>query len=270
MVSNGDGAQGFADLAAGRLFSLEGRTALVTGASGGLGRTFALALAANGANVACAARRRGRLDTLAGEIEAAGGAALATEMDVTREDSIRAAFDAAEARFGTVDVLVNNAGTAGMGPVLDVRLGDWRRVMEINLDAVMRIAQEAGRRMVAAGVPGSIVNIASVLGLEVRKGVAAYAVSKAGVIQLTRVLALELARHQIRVNALAPGYVETEMNTEFLASEAGRKMIAQMPQRRTGSARELAGALLLIASGAGGYMTGSTILIDGGQSLVMP
>jgi NAD(P)-dependent dehydrogenase (short-subunit alcohol dehydrogenase family) len=124
--------------------------------------------------------------------------------------------------------------------------------------------------MVAAGVPGSIVNIASVLGLEVRKGVAAYAVSKAGVIQLTRVLALELARHRIRVNALAPGYVETEMNTEFLQSETGQKMIAQMPQRRTGSARELAGALLLAASGAGGYMTGSTILIDGGQSLVMP
>jgi NAD(P)-dependent dehydrogenase (short-subunit alcohol dehydrogenase family) len=255
---------------AGDLFALAGRTALVTGASGGLGRHFAATLAANGAQVVAAARRLDALDGLAREIEAAGGAALATAMDVTDEADVERGFDAAEARFGAVDIVVNNAGTAGSGSVLDVTADDWRRVMAVNLDAVLSVSQEAARRMVAAGRGGAIVNIASILGLEVRKGVAAYTVSKAGVVQLTRAMALELARHRIRVNALAPGYVETEMNRDFLAGQAGQRMIGQLPQRRTAEARELDGALLLLASDAGSYMTGATIVIDGGQSLVMP
>ncbi len=258
------------NLSAGQLFSLEGRTALVTGASSGLGRHFAAMLAANGACVVIGARRRDRLETLAIEIEQSGGEALVAEMDVEDAASIAAAFDQAQDRFGTVDLLINNAGTAGSGPVLGVDEAEWRRVMAINLDAVLHVSQEAARRMIASETGGAIVNVASILGLEVKKGVAAYAVSKAGVVQLTKVLALELARHKIRVNAIAPGYVETEMNTEYLGSEAGQRMIGQFPQRRTGEARELCGALLLLASNAGSYMTGSVIVADGGQSLVMP
>ncbi|NND48906.1 MAG: SDR family oxidoreductase [Rhizobiales bacterium] len=259
-----------AGLGARELFSLKGRTALVTGASSGLGRDFAAMLAANGARVVIAARRRERLEALAGEIEQAGGEALAAAMDVEDAASIAAAFDQAEARFGTVDVLINNAGTATDGPVLDIDMAEWRQVMSINLDAVLAVSQEAARRMADARTGGSIVNIASILGLEVKKGVAAYAVSKAGVVQLTKALALELARYKIRVNAIAPGYVETDMNRGYLQSEAGQQMISQFPQRRTGEARELCGAVLLLASDAGSYMTGSVIAADGGQSLVIP
>lgn len=256
--------------AAAQVFSLAGRTALVTGASGGLGARFARILAARGARVVVAARRIGELEAVAAQIADAGGEALAIQTDVTDGTSVDAGFDAAEAHFGTVDLLINNAGIAHVAGALELTEADWRRVMEVNLDAAFRVTQAAARRMVDAQTSGSIVNIASSLGLDVQKGVAAYAASKAGLIQLTRALALEFARHRIRVNALAPGYIETEMNREFLASSRGRHMIRQLPQKRVGRIDELDGPLLLLASEAGRYMTGQTIVADGGHALCMP
>jgi NAD(P)-dependent dehydrogenase (short-subunit alcohol dehydrogenase family) len=251
------------------LFSLEGRIALVTGASSGLGRHFAKVLAAAGAKVAAAARRRDELSALAAEIEAAGGRAFAVGMDVKDRDSIKAAFDEVEAVLGTPEVIINNAGVAAQGWFADISEDDWRRVLDVNLDGVFRVGQEGARRMIAAGRSGSIVNIASVLGLGVLKSVAAYATSKAAVIQLTKVMALELARHGIRVNALAPGYVITDLNRDFLESDRGRQLVARIPLRRPAELAELDGPLLLLASGAGSYMTGSVLVADGGGLLAM-
>jgi NAD(P)-dependent dehydrogenase (short-subunit alcohol dehydrogenase family) len=246
------------------LFNLAGRHALVTGASSGLGRHFAGTLARAGARVSLAGRRAEALaDTLAA-VEAAGGQAQAVVMDVTERASVTASIAASEERFGRLDILVNNAGIAAPAAALDLDEADWDAVLDTNLKGVFLAAQEAGRRMAATG-GGSIVNIASILGLRVTGGVSAYAASKAGVIQLTKSLALEWARHGVRVNALAPGYVETEMNAAFFASAAGTAMIKRVPQRRLGQARELDGALLLLASDAGSYMTGSVVAVDGGH-----
>ena len=252
------------------VFSLVGRTALVTGASGGLGQRFAHVLAARGARVVVAARRLDRLETLVDEIDETGGEAISVAMDVTDATSVEAAFDAGEARFGTVDLVINNAGITHVAGALDLTIEDWRRVMDVNLDAAFRVAQVAARRMVDAKSAGSIVNIASSLGLDVQKGVAAYATSKAALIQLTRAFALEFARHGIRVNAMAPGYIETELNRDFLTGERGRHMIRQLPQKRVGGTHELDGPLLLLASDAGRYMTGQTVVVDGGHALCMP
>ena len=246
------------------LFDLGGRHALVTGASSGLGRHFAGTLARAGARVSLCARRADALADTVAAGSAAGGQAHAVVMDVTERASVSAAFAAAQARFGAVDVLVNNAGIAAPGPALDLAESDWDAVIDTNLKGVFLAAQEAARRMAAAG-GGIIVNIASILGLRVTGGLSAYAASKAGVIQLTRSLALEWARHGVRVNAIAPGYVETEMNAGFFGTEAGQAMIRRVPQRRLGRAHELDGALLLLASGAGSYMTGSTVAVDGGH-----
>jgi len=246
------------------LFDLGGRHALVTGASSGLGRHFAGTLARAGARVSLCARRADALADTVAAVEAAGGQAHAVVMDVTERASVSAAFAAAQARFGAVDVLVNNAGIAAPGPALDLAESDWDAVIDTNLKGVFLAAQEAARRMAAAG-GGSIVNIASILGLRVTGGVSAYAASKAGVIQLTRSLALEWARHGVRVNAIAPGYVETEMNAGFFETEAGQAMIRRVPQRRLGRAHELDGALLLLASEAGSYMTGAVVAVDGGH-----
>lgn len=246
------------------LFDLHGRHALVTGASSGLGRHFAGTLARAGARVSLAARRAEALADTVAAVEAGGGQALAIVMDVTERASVAAAFAAAEARFGRVDILVNNAGIAAPAAALDLAEADWDAVLDTNLKGVFLAAQEGARRMAATG-GGSIVNIASILGLRVTGGVSAYAASKAGVVQLTKSLALEWARHGIRVNAIAPGYVETEMNAEFFASDAGRAMIRRVPQRRLGRAQDLDGALLLLASEAGAYMTGSVVAVDGGH-----
>jgi NAD(P)-dependent dehydrogenase (short-subunit alcohol dehydrogenase family) len=209
---------------AGTPFSLAGKCALVTGASSGLGRHFALTLAAAGAAVAVGARRLDRLQALAVEIEAAGGIARPISLDVTDTASVAAALETAEAALGPVDILVNNAGIPAGGWFTDTTDEEWRRVLDVNLDGVFRMGREAARRMIARGAGGAIVNIASVLGLGVLKTVAPYAASKAAVIHLTRAMALELARHHIRVNTLAPGYVETELNADYLASDAGRRM----------------------------------------------
>lgn len=250
------------------LFDLTGEVALVTGASSGLGERFAQVLAANGAKVVLAARRVDRLEALVGKIRADGGEAIAIELDVADQSAIAPVFDAVEAAFGTVTILVNNAGIDGSSPPLDMTPEQWRKVMAVNVDGVWFCAQEAARRLVAAGKPGSIINIASVLSFRAARTLSAYATSKGAVRQMTHNLALELARHNIRVNAIAPGYILTEINRDLFASPAGERMIKRIPQRRIADPSELDGTLLLLASSrASGYMTGSTVVVDGGHML---
>jgi 3-oxoacyl-[acyl-carrier protein] reductase len=250
---------------AGEMFSLKGRVALVTGASSGLGTQFARALADNGASVALVARRADRLRALKDEIEGKGARAIAIEADVTNHAAIARAFDAAEKAFGTVTILVNNAGIAHGGRAVEMPPEEWRKVLSINLDAVFFWAQEAARRILAANKQGAIVNIASVLGLAVSKGAVAYAAAKAGVVQVTKALAVELAFKGVRVNAIAPGWFVTEMNDEYLTSEAGVAIKREIPMGRFGNPGDLDGALLLLVSDAGSYITGATIVVDGGQ-----
>lgn len=248
------------------MFNLTGRVALVTGASSGLGRQFARALADNGAAVALVARRTDRLLDLQQEIEAKGGKALAIEADVTDRAAMVAAFVAAEKAFGTVTILVNNAGVAQQSVrATDVTPEEWRRVLGVDLDAVFYWAQEAARRMIAAGRQGAIVNIASVLGFGVSKGTASYAVAKAAVVQTTKALSVELAFKGVRVNAIAPGWFVTEINDTYLESEAGSALKRDIPMGRFGNEGDLDGALLLLVSDAGAYMAGATIVVDGGQ-----
>jgi 3-oxoacyl-[acyl-carrier protein] reductase len=248
------------------LFSLHGRVALVTGASSGLGVQFARALADNGAWVVLVARRADRLKSVKDEIESKGGKAIAIEADVTDCAAMGKAFDAAEKAFGTVTILVNNAGIAQQAMrAIEVPAKEWRKVLSVDLDAVFANAQEAARRMLAAGKTGAIVNIASVLGLGVAKGTAAYAVAKAAVIQTTKALALELAFKGVRVNAIAPGWFVTEINDAYLRSEAGDKIKRDIPMGRFGKEGDLDGALLLLVSDAGSYITGATVVVDGGQ-----
>jgi NAD(P)-dependent dehydrogenase (short-subunit alcohol dehydrogenase family) len=256
-------------MSAAEIFDLHGKVALVTGASSGLGVRFAQCLAENGAAVALVARRADRLAELKARIEKAGGRALAVEADVRDRGAMTKAFDAAEAAFGTVTILVNNAGVAHGGRAVDMAEEEWRRVLSTNLDAVFYWAQEAARRMLAAGSGGAIVNIASVLGLGVSKGAIAYATAKSGVIQMTKALALELAFKGIRVNAIAPGWIVTELNREYLMSEKGQALKRDIPIGRFGLEPDLDGPLLLLVSDAGRFVTGATIVADGGQSVAL-
>jgi NAD(P)-dependent dehydrogenase (short-subunit alcohol dehydrogenase family) len=247
------------------LFDLTGEVALVTGASSGLGLRFAEVLAANGAKVALVARRAERLGAVQKKIEAAGGKAIAIEADVLDRKAMMKAYDAAEKAFGIVTILVNNAGIAHTDRALELSEETWRSVLATNLDAVFFWSQEGGKRMIAANKRGAIVNIASVLAFGASKGVAAYAVAKAGVVQITKALALELAFKGVRVNAIAPGWFVTEINEEFLASEKGQEIKRAIPMGRFGQTGDLDGALLLLASKAGAFMTGATLVVDGGQ-----
>ncbi len=254
---------------AAELFDLTGRVALVTGASGGLGLRFAEVLAANGAAVALVARRADRLKDAKTKIEQAGGKAVTIEADVLDRAAMNRAFDQAEAAFGTVTILVNNAGVAHSTRATDVTEEEWRRIVGTNLDAVFYWAQEGARRMIAAKAKGAIVNIASVLGFGVSKGTIAYATAKAGVVQMTKALGLELAFRGVRVNAIAPGWFVTDINREYLSSEQGKKLTRDIPVGRFGQDGDLDGALLLLVSDAGGYMAGTTVVVDGGQMVAL-
>lgn len=244
------------------MLEVEGLHVLVTGASSGLGAHFSRLLAGRGARVTMAARRLEALRRLAGDI---GGSANPVRADVADAGSMPRLFDLAEKAFGPVDVLVNNAGTATQGRAEEMSEADWDSVMDVNLKGCWLAAAEAARRMKTAGRGGAIVNIASILGLRVAKGVVPYAVAKAGLIQMTKALALEWARHEIRVNAIAPGYVETDINRGFFATDAGQRMIRHIPQRRIGRMSDLDGPLLLLCSPSSSFMTGAVIPVDGGH-----
>jgi NAD(P)-dependent dehydrogenase (short-subunit alcohol dehydrogenase family) len=248
-------------------FDLTDKVALVTGASSGLGRCFALILAKAGAKVAVAARRADRLTDLAREIEAFDGRAVPIPLDVTDPASVRAAVATAETELGPIGVLVNNAGVIVVKPLLDHTVEEWDRVIDTNLKGVWLMAQEVARHMVRLGHGGSIINIASMLGHTTQPLVPSYCAAKAGVIHLSRAMALELAAHKIRVNAIAPGFFDSEMTHDYLGSNAGRAMATRIPMKRTGAANELDGALLLLASDASSYMTGAVLTVDGGHSL---
>jgi 3-oxoacyl-[acyl-carrier protein] reductase len=256
-------------MAAAELFSLKGRVALVTGASSGLGVRLAEVLAEAGAAVALVARRAERLDEVRSRIAAAGGRALAIVADVLDRAAMTHAFDQAEAELGTVDILINNAGVVHADRAVELAEAEWRRVLGTNLDAALYWSQEAARRLMAAQRGGAIVNIASILGFGVSKGVAAYAVSKAAIIQLTKALGLELASRGIRVNAIAPGWIITDLNRDYLASERGAAILKDIPLGRFGETRDLDGTLLLLCSDAGRFITGTTIVVDGGQVIGM-
>lgn len=246
-------------------FRVDGKLALITGAGTGLGRQFAETLAEAGAKVALAARRSEKLEETAEAIRAAGGEALCLDLDVTSSDSIRGCLEALNAEAGVADILINNAGIARQAFATDVREEDWDAVLDTNLKGVFMMAQGVGRMMIEAGKPGSIVNIASVLGLRVSKALSSYIAAKAGVVHLTKSLALEYARYGIRVNALAPGFFITEINEAEFQQGAEERVRKRVPMARVGNLPEIGGPMLLLASDAGSYMTGSIIAVDGGH-----
>ncbi len=244
-------------------FRLDGKRALITGASSGFGAHFAQLLSAAGAEVVLAARRADKLAELQQALQSQGGKASSVSMDVSSRDSVSAGFD----QIGACDIVINNAGITVTRALLDQTEEDWDSVIDTNLKGCWLVATEAARRLRGAQKPDAIVNVASILGERVAAGVAPYAISKAAVIQATKVMALELARYQIRVNALLPGYVVTDLNRDFLHSEAGEKLRSRIPTRRFGDITDLEGPLLLLCSDAGIGMTGSCVTVDHGHLL---
>jgi NAD(P)-dependent dehydrogenase (short-subunit alcohol dehydrogenase family) len=248
-------------------YDLTGRVAFVTGASSGLGRHFAHLLARSGAAVALCARRLDRLEAVKAEIEAAGGKAAAIALDVTDAAAIAPAIDAAQAALGPIDILVNNAGLSVLGLAADISASDFDKVMATNLRAPFLLATEVGRRMIAAKREGRIINIASIGAFRVLPGTTAYCISKAGLAMMTQCLAREWARKSIAVNALCPGFIETELNAEWFASDKGKAQIAGFPRQRLEQLGDLDGMFLLLASDAARAITGSLLTVDDGQSL---
>lgn len=249
------------------LFSVEGKVALVTGAGSGLGERFAKVLAENGASVVCVARRKENLDKVAGDIAAAGGKALAVVADVSDRSAVESAFDEAEREFGVVEVLVNCAGVQATADVLDMTDDEFTSTIDINVNGLWRTAQICAQRLAKADKPGSIINIASILGFSARAGMANYCASKAAVLQMTKSMALDLIGKGIRVNAIAPGYCVTELTAWFLETPEGKAVEAGMPIGRFGQLSELDGPLLLLASDAGSYMAGTTLIVDAAHSV---
>ena len=248
-------------------FSLAGRTAFVSGASSVIGAHFARLLVEHGASVVLAARRKSRLDDLAAELSDGEPKVLAVEMDVTDVASVRHAFDVAESAMGCVSVVANNAGIVDSRMAVDVDEESWDRILDTNLKGAWAVAVEAGRRMLGHGMGGSIVNTASILGLRPALAQSTYAASKAGIIHLTRCLALEWVRKGIRVNALCPGFVVTDLNRDFLESERGIAYLGNTPSRRAGELDELSAPFLLLATDAGSFISGETLVVDGGHHL---
>ena len=248
-------------------FDITGEVALVTGASSGIGRHVAEVLAAAGARVAIAARRTDRLEELAREIEARGGQCLPIECDVTQRDSIAAAIAASEAQLGGLSILVNNAGVVVSKPFFEHTEEDWDYVVDTNLKGAWLVARDFAHHLVERKRPGRIINIASVLGFRTIGRVPAYCAAKAGLIHLTHVLAMELARYGILVNALAPGYIETDFNRAFFQTQAGKNLVGRIPLKRIGQAADLDGALLFLAAPASAYVTGAVISVDGGHGV---
>lgn len=246
---------------------LRGKVALVTGASSGLGRHFAGVLARHGASVVLAARRREALEQVAKDLRGTGASVEFVGLDVRDPEGIPESIAAAARAFGSISILVNNSGVAVTKPVLEQSEEDWSSVVDTNLGGAFRVAQAVARQMVEAGRGGSIVNIASIVGLRAAGQLAPYAASKAGLVYLTRSMAVELARHGIRVNAIAPGYFETDMNSTFFATEAGHAMLKRVPLRRLGRLVELDAPLLFLASDASSFVTGSVVTVDGGHSV---
>lgn len=246
-------------------FRLDGRVTLITGASSGIGAALAEGLAAAGGRIVLAARRTDRTQALAGKIRASGGEALSVSLDVTSTDSIKHAFDEVEAAFGVPTIVVNNAGVAEGKSFLKTSRESLEWTMDTNFFGVWEMCQEAARRLVAARKSGSLINVASVLGMGSAVGYSSYSASKGALIQLTRTLALEFVKHGIRVNALAPGWFVSEMNQEFFASDAGKAYAQRIPPGRTGELSELVGPVLLLASDAGSYINGTVLAVDGGH-----
>ena len=255
---------------ASQLFDMSGAVAIVTGASGTLGRQFSVALAEAGAAVALVGRNRDALEATRQEISKTGAKTAIVIADLTQAAAISDMMRGVEEALGAPTVLVNNAGSAAAAPTAELSVADWDSVMDVNLRGAFLVAQAFGRRRIAAGGGGAIVNIASITGLTAPVTITPYAVSKGALVQLTKILAREWARYRIRVNALCPGYFESNMTQSYLGSEHGERMLRAVPMRRGGQVGELDGPLLLLASEAGSYMTGATIVIDGGQTLVTP
>lgn len=244
------------------IFRLDGKRVFITGASSGFGAHFAVVLAAAGATVVLGARRTGKLEETAACVRAAGGKAETVKLDVSSEASVKAAFDAMPAP----DVVINNAGINIEASTLDLTGDEWDRVVDTNVKGMWMVSREAIRLWINEKRPGNIINIASILGLRVQSQLAAYTASKAAAIQLTRSLAIDYARHNIRVNAICPGYFETDINRDWFRTEGGQKMIKRVPFRRLGNLPELDGPLLLLASDASSYMSGSCVIVDGAHT----
>lgn len=251
--------------------ALTGQVAVVTGASSGLGRRFAQLLAQAGAAVALMARRTDRLAEAVSEIEANGGRAIALPLDVSDAQAIGPAFDEVQNALGSISILVNNAGFAGAGMALELSIEEWDRTYDTNVRGVFFAAREAARRMIDSGVAAAgnarIINIASVLATTVDPGVSAYCGSKAAVVALTRALAREWAREQIAVNALCPGYIETEINADWFATELGERQIKRFPRRRLVDQVALDEPLLMLAGPGARYLSGTLITVDDAQTL---
>ncbi len=256
-----------AGLPAAPLADLRGQVALVTGTTSGLGARFARVLAAAGAAVVLTGRRVDRLSVLEAEIQAAGGQAISVALDVADPGSVTTAVAQAEAQLGPIDILVNNAGMNVQSPAADLSAEDYDSIMNTNVRGAFLMAQAVGRSLIARGAPGRIVNIASIGAFTILPGLTAYCMSKAAVAMMTKSLAREWARYGINVNALCPGYIRTEINSEWFDSEGGLKQINRFPRKRLGAEEDLDGALMLLVSPASGFITGTVMTVDDGQSL---